>query len=115
MLVMASVNGTSRPLLVFQETALMPWLTTYENVMFGRREGADAMLERVGLAEFRDHYPAQLSGGMQRRAELARALINEPAAADPRRAVPRPRRDDPPPDAGVRRRAAARPAAHDAC
>jgi len=70
------VNG--RRLMVFQEPALMPWLTTYENVTFGRREGADAMLERVGLAEFRDHYPAQLSGGMQRRAELARALINEP-------------------------------------
>jgi NitT/TauT family transport system ATP-binding protein len=73
-------------LLVFQEPALMPWLTTYENVMFGPRarrrrgaaERADELLDRVGLSAFRDRYPAELSGGMQRRAELARALINEP-------------------------------------
>ena len=74
-------------LLVFQESALMPWLTTYENVMFGPRaqrrrgasERAEELLERVGLSDFRDRYPSELSGGMQRRAELARALINEPA------------------------------------
>jgi sulfonate transport system ATP-binding protein len=74
-------------LVVFQESALMPWLTTFENVMFGpraqRRRGIEAraeeLLERVGLTEFRDRYPSELSGGMQRRAELARALINEPA------------------------------------
>ena len=36
------------------------------------------LIERVGLAEFKDKFPLQLSGGMQRRAELARALINEP-------------------------------------
>jgi NitT/TauT family transport system ATP-binding protein len=75
-------------LMVFQETALMPWLTVAENVMFGpRAQGAGRAgarrvcgetLERVGLAEFADSYPAELSGGMQRRAELARALVNEP-------------------------------------
>jgi NitT/TauT family transport system ATP-binding protein len=83
------VNGPSAErLLLFQENALMPWLTTRENVMFGPRargEGgaearrrADAILARVGLADFRDRYPGELSGGMRRRAELARALINEP-------------------------------------
>jgi len=75
-------------LVVFQESALLPWLTTYENIMFGpkargvdkkeARPRAEDLLERVGLREFRDKYPTQLSGGMQRRAELARALINDP-------------------------------------
>jgi NitT/TauT family transport system ATP-binding protein len=84
------VNGPSAErLLLFQENALMPWLTTLENVMFGPRargEGgaearrrADAVLARVGLADFGSRYPGELSGGMRRRAELARALINEPA------------------------------------
>ena len=84
------VNGPSAErLLLFQENALMPWLTTAENVMFGprargergaeARRRADAILARVGLAEFGDRYPAELSGGMRRRTELARALINEPA------------------------------------
>jgi len=43
------------------------------------RRRADAILARVGLADFSDRYPGELSGGMRRRAELARALINEPA------------------------------------
>jgi NitT/TauT family transport system ATP-binding protein len=73
---------------MFQESALFPWLSTFENVAYGPaargeavgtfRARAEALLARVGLAGFRDKYPAQLSGGMQRRAELARALINEP-------------------------------------
>lgn len=75
-------------LVVFQESALLPWLTTYENILFGPKargfdkkemgSRAEDLLERVGLREFRDKYPTQLSGGMQRRAELARALINDP-------------------------------------
>ena len=76
-------------LVVFQEMALFPWLTCYENVMFGplarkvmSRETAHEetlrLLAKVGLDEFTDKYPSQLSGGMQRRAELARALINQP-------------------------------------
>jgi NitT/TauT family transport system ATP-binding protein len=75
------VVAEGRRLLVFQEPALMPWLTTYENITFGRRdkERAEELLERTGLADARDRYPSELSGGMQRRAELARALINEPA------------------------------------
>ncbi len=76
-------------MVVFQETALMPWQTTYENVVFGPKirgelsgseldRKANELLDRVGLNEFKHKYPLQLSGGMQRRAELARALINEP-------------------------------------
>ena len=76
-------------LVVFQETALFPWMTTFENIAYGPRvqrnmshDQVDAraldLLDRVGLRDFRDKYPMQLSGGMQRRAELARALINQP-------------------------------------
>lgn len=83
------VRGPSHErLVVFQETSLMPWLTTRENVMFGprsrgtgrahARRAADEVLDRVGLGEFASSYPHELSGGMQRRAELARALINDP-------------------------------------
>lgn len=42
------------------------------------REHVAALIEKVGLTAFRDKYPPQLSGGMQRRAELARALVNNP-------------------------------------
>ncbi len=84
------VRGPSAErLLLFQENALMPWLTTFGNVMFGPRargtDGPEArktatdLLARMGLADFRDRYPGELSGGMRRRAELARALVNEPA------------------------------------
>lgn len=75
-------------LVVFQETALFPWMSAYDNIMFGprargqdtpeMRDLAETLLEKVGLAAFRKKYPSQLSGGMQRRAELARAMINEP-------------------------------------
>lgn len=85
-----TVRGPSSDrLVVFQESALFDWMSTYENIVFGPRasgEGqnslsarAQSILERVGLAAFRDKYPRQLSGGMQRRAELARALINDPS------------------------------------
>jgi NitT/TauT family transport system ATP-binding protein len=83
------VTGPGRDrLVVFQETALFPWMTSMENVMFGptvrgvaRPEAArdaEQLLEKVGLKGFEDRYPSQLSGGMQRRCELARALINKP-------------------------------------
>ena len=76
-------------MVVFQETALMPWLTSYQNVIFGPKlrgemrdeeieKEAIEILEKVGLGEFKDKFPLQLSGGMQRRAELARAMINNP-------------------------------------
>ncbi len=83
------VAGPGRDrLVVFQETALFPWMTTYDNIMFGPRARgeddaqakalAEFLLDKVGLKQFRDKYPPQLSGGMQRRAELARAMINNP-------------------------------------
>jgi len=63
-------------------------MTTYDNIMFGprarveagaeARTRADFLLDKVGLGAFRRKYPTQLSGGMQRRAELARAMINDP-------------------------------------
>lgn len=75
-------------LVVFQETALFPWKTTMANVVFGpinrgtpRQEAvrqATDLLAKFGLAGFEHKYPNQLSGGMQRRAELARAMINRP-------------------------------------
>ena len=76
-------------LVVFQETALFPWMTTIQNVMYGpmvrgdigKKELEDEamfLLRKVGLEEFRDKFPTQLSGGMQRRCELVRALINRP-------------------------------------
>lgn len=85
------VRGPSAERLVlFQESSLFPWMTTYENILYGpRAQGrvskdtlafAEQLLARVGLLAFRDRYPNQLSGGMQRRAELARALINRPRA-----------------------------------
>ncbi|MEP7261129.1 MAG: ABC transporter ATP-binding protein [Usitatibacter sp.] len=84
-----SVTGPSRELLVlFQESALFPWMTTWNNILYGPRARgeltketlalAEFLLAKVGLQEFRDKYPGQLSGGMQRRAELARAMINNP-------------------------------------
>jgi len=74
---------------VFQETALFPWMTTLDNVRYGpsargeltpaNKARADELIDRVGLSGFRARYPSQLSGGMKRRAELARALVNDPA------------------------------------
>ncbi|MGC1302385.1 MAG: ABC transporter ATP-binding protein [Caulobacteraceae bacterium] len=74
--------------LVFQQHTLFPWLTVLENVAFGlkmrgqrkaeRQAQAQAMLELVGLQDFADFHPAELSGGMQQRAEIARVLVNRP-------------------------------------
>jgi len=81
--------------IAFQNATLLPWRSTLENVLlalevsrahrrtFRARRGehierAMHLLETVGLAEFRDHAPYQLSGGMQQRANLCRALVHEP-------------------------------------
>ena len=71
---------------VFQNFQLIPTLTALENVTVplelrgdrGARTLALELLERVGLGERHDHYPAQLSGGEQQRVALARAFINRP-------------------------------------
>jgi NitT/TauT family transport system ATP-binding protein len=69
---------------VFQEAALFPWLSVWENVIFGpKAQGlkpadfeprAHQMLDMVGLTEFKNHLPIQLSGGMRQRVGLARVL-----------------------------------------
>ena len=74
--------------LVFQQHTLFPWKRVIDNVAFGlkmkgigaseRRRQATELLELVGLGGFGAHYPAQLSGGMQQRVEIARVLINRP-------------------------------------
>lgn len=74
--------------LVFQQHTLFPWKRVIENVAFGlkmkgvarhaRLHEAARLLKLVGLAGFEHHYPAQLSGGMQQRVEIARVLINRP-------------------------------------
>ena len=84
------VSGPSNDrMVVFQETALLPWLTTLQNVSFGPKlrndmsrdqlnAEASRIIDIVGLSEFKDKYPLQLSFVMQRRAELARAMMNHP-------------------------------------
>ena len=74
---------------VFQEYHLFPWLTVEENVGFGlertdrsdaeRERRVDAMLDLVGLSEFRGSYPKSLSGGMKQRVAIARALAVDPS------------------------------------
>jgi NitT/TauT family transport system ATP-binding protein len=81
--------------MLFQTPMLFPWLTTRKNVLFGPRAQrsrglherddpeleaeADAILDTVGLAQFSDAFPHELSGGMQHRAAFARALVTRPS------------------------------------
>jgi|SRR5215471_2247363 len=77
-----------RRLVMFQESALFPWLNVFGNVMFGlrrlglnaaqRREIAEYHLNLVGLAKFKKAYVHELSGGMKQRAALARSLAPDP-------------------------------------
>jgi NitT/TauT family transport system ATP-binding protein len=74
--------------MVFQNYTLFPWLTVRKNVLFGPRmkgsrasdanRAADEWLKLVGLSDFAELYPAQLSGGMKQRVAIARALANDP-------------------------------------
>ena len=84
------VNGPSRDVgVVFQAPVLLPWRTVMENVLVpaqiqGRdikasTERARHYLQLVGLEQFHTKYPSELSGGMQQRVGIARALVNDPA------------------------------------
>lgn len=74
--------------MVFQKYTLFPWLTVKQNVMFGltaqghghaQAQGeASEWVEMIGLSKFADHYPHQLSGGMQQRVAIARSLATRP-------------------------------------
>lgn len=72
-----TVNGkTIRP--VFQEDRLLPFLTVRQNCeMFGGERNIDEILSALGIIEAADEYPGHLSGGMARRAAIARALCGD--------------------------------------
>lgn len=64
---------------VFQESRLLPWLSVEENItIHGKVKNIDSYLEMIGLKEYRESYPEELSGGMAQRVSLARALSYEP-------------------------------------
>lgn len=77
-----------RRAVIFQQPVLYPWMSTYDNIAFGPRvRGVDhdetrrrveKYVDLVGLAEFADRPPYELSGGMRQRAALARELVNDP-------------------------------------
>ena len=73
--------------MMFQKATLFPWLTVYDNIAFslrmqgklkGNEDKVEKMIEIIGLQNFRQDYPGQLSGGMAQRVALVRSLINEP-------------------------------------
>jgi len=81
--------GSDR-IVVFQNGALFPWFTVLENVTFGpvvqggisdkqARDKARAMLSQMGLQGIENNYPSEISSGMRRRVEIARAMMNDPS------------------------------------
>ena len=86
--IVAGERGKPAHSVVFQEHAVFPWKTAAENVAFGlemrgvpeaeRTAIAADWIDRVGLRDFADAYPRQLSGGMRQRVGIARAFANDP-------------------------------------
>jgi NitT/TauT family transport system ATP-binding protein len=84
------VAGSNRPAnsLVFQEQSIFPWMTVTQNAEYGlacrgvkpdeRRKTVEEYLSKVGLSQFADLYPSQLSGGMKQRVSIVRAFANDP-------------------------------------
>ena len=73
--------------LMFQKATLFPWLTVWDNIAFslkmqgklkGNEDKVENMINIIGLNDFKEDYPGQLSGGMAQRVALVRCLINEP-------------------------------------
>lgn len=86
----APIDGPSpgKVAIIFQDSTLLPWKTAFENILFPleaqrvpldeRRDRARQMLDLVGLRNFADKYPHQLSGGMKQRISIARGLAQNP-------------------------------------
>jgi NitT/TauT family transport system ATP-binding protein len=83
------ITGVShKRALVFQQDAVFPWLTVYRNIEYGlrirrvpietRKETVERLIELVRLTGFETAYPRELSGGMRKRVDLARALASDP-------------------------------------
>ena len=73
--------------MVFQKSTLFPWLSVKDNVGFSSKlkseekiddETIDQMLKKVGLLDFKNSYPSNLSGGMAQRISLIRTMVNKP-------------------------------------
>lgn len=71
---------------VFQDSSLMPWRTVYDNIKLPlevvkapNREKVDMLIGMIGMKGFEKSYPAELSGGMQRRVSIARAFVHDPS------------------------------------
>jgi NitT/TauT family transport system ATP-binding protein len=71
---------------VFQDSSLMPWRTVYDNVKLplevvkgSNSNNVDMLIEMIGMKGFERAYPAELSGGMQRRVSIARAFVHDPS------------------------------------
>ena len=79
-------RASPKGIVISQHGSVFPWLTVQQNLMFGLNEGSDAekaaladhYADMVGLKGFEKAYPAELSGGMLKRVEIARALVVKP-------------------------------------
>lgn len=82
-----TITTRTRPSVVFQEHGLFPWLTVTENIAYSlklrgvkkaeRAARVEDLLHLVGLVDFADYYPGQISGGMRQRTSVARALADD--------------------------------------